>query len=164
MRHLSNLASAVWVAPIGRVGASSLANTWAFVQRSVDGDVAEVEPDDPVIGAHCLCCDGVEDPCGEPFVASLAHCGIGHLIPAETLGVLPRAARGDSTSITLKESRFDERGRWQPSGCSSPTKAMSVRWPPRQNQTLGVERAHDVGDLYSSMRLFAPDITVGTTR
>ncbi len=63
------------------------------MQRTVDGDIAEIEPDDPVVAADRLLGDGVEDAGGDPLVASLAHGGVRHPVPAEALGVLPRAAR-----------------------------------------------------------------------
>jgi len=120
------------------------------VQRPVDSDVGQVEPDDPVIGLRRLLGDGVEDAGGEPLVASLTHRGVRHLVAAQPLGVLPRASRRQphehhleaipvrrARPVTAKRVLVDE------------PRHERLDRRPHSIEHFRVERAHDGGDLHS---------------
>ena len=63
-------------------------------------DVGQVESDDPVVGLFGLGGDGVEHARSEPLVASAPSRSVGHLVPAEALGVLPRTAGRESYEVS----------------------------------------------------------------
>ncbi len=138
------------LAPIRGVLAGSLATTRAFVQRTVDGDVGEIEADDPVVGRCRLLRDGVEDAGSEPFVAPLPRRGVGDPVAAEPLGVLPRATRGEPDEH--HREAVPVRG---PGPVTSERVRLDQGWDERFDgrpdgiEHFGVERAHDGVDLHS---------------
>ena len=56
--------------PIRWIGAGSLAPIGRLVQRAIQGDIVEVEADDPVEGGKCLGLELLEHACMDPFITS----------------------------------------------------------------------------------------------
>ncbi len=120
------------------------------MQRLVERDVGEVEPDDPVIRAHRLLGDGVEDAGREPLVASLAHGGVGDLVGAKAFRVFPRTARGEPHEHHLEAVPVRRAGTVAAERVligNEGDERLDSR--PDRIEHFGVERAHDMGDLHS---------------
>ena len=58
------------------VGAGPFTTTRGFVQAAVDGDLGQVQTDDPVVAVDGFFDELVEDPGGEPFGAPGAQGGL----------------------------------------------------------------------------------------
>jgi len=86
------------------------------VQRAVEGDVGEVEPDHRVVAVEGLLEDLVPQPRSDPLVATSSHRRVGHLAPTQALRILEGEPVARRTTITSQQSRSLARGRWQPSG------------------------------------------------
>lgn len=139
--------------------ARSLASTWAFVERSVESCVGQIEAHNLVAARQRLVHDRVEDSCGDPLVAPLARSRIGDLPPAQPLRVLPRAARGEDGEHDLEALpvRFPQ---------SMPTEGMAIDEHgdegfdrlPDNGFHFRVERAHDREDLLQLSGMAAPDM------
>jgi hypothetical protein len=63
------------------------------VQRSIDGDVGQIETDDPVEGGERLGLQLVEHSRRDPLVASSAQRGVRHSMLQDRFDVNPRRAR-----------------------------------------------------------------------
>ena len=60
------------------------------MHAAVDGDLTQVEADDPVERGDRFSVDLVEDASGDPLVAAGAQCGVGDLEVEDRFDVLPR--------------------------------------------------------------------------
>lgn len=80
------------VAAIHRGAAGSLPSGGCLVLAAIDGAVAQVEPDDAVIGGDGLGREAVEHTGGDPFVASRPQRRVGDGAAQQSLDIDPRAA------------------------------------------------------------------------
>jgi hypothetical protein len=78
-------------ATIHRRWAGSLTSGGCLVLAAVDAAVAEVEPDDAVIGGDGLCRETVEHTGGDPLVAPRPRRRVGHGTAEQPLDIDPRA-------------------------------------------------------------------------
>src|SRR5664279_5331964 len=132
--------------PVGRVLAGALPSSWAFLQRSIDRHFGEVQSDDLVVGGNRLLGDGVEHPGFLPLVAAGTDGGVGHLVPTETLAVLPTGP-----SDQLHQHHFETVTVGDPRAVA--TEGMGLRMDGEQGFNGGkdgielfrLERAHDIG-------------------
>lgn len=103
--------------PICGVLAGAFAAVGGLVQAAIDGDLAQVETDDPAERRHRLSVDLVEDASVDPFVAA------GTQRVSETLKsrMASMSCHDDPVvnriKIPWKHSRSETLGRWHPSGC-----------------------------------------------
>ena len=80
----SQLGSIRWVR------AGSLATTWRLVQRPVEGDVVEVEADDPIERGERFGLERLEHAGGDPLIASCSQGGVRDLVFEDRFDVDPR--------------------------------------------------------------------------
>jgi hypothetical protein len=101
------------------------------VLAAVDGAVAEVEVDDPVIGRQRFGGQGVEHAGCEPLVAATAHGRVGHGAAEEPFGIDPRAA-GDEAD----QDAFEAHPVWHAGAVT--TERVPIDRRPRQQALHGL--------------------------
>ena len=148
---------------VGRVRPGALAAVGSLVQRAVEGHVVEVEADDPVECGERRVLELVEHPGIDPLVASGSQGRVGDLVVEDRFDVHPRRPGHEPDEQTPQA---------QPVRDPRPMAAEPVRpirrWKQRLDRCpdgiehLGLERAHDVGDLHLVVGLwYAPGINTG---
>ena len=86
------------------------------MQRAIQGDIVEVEADDPVEGGKCLGLELLEHACMDPFITSGAQ------VVSDTWWSRIASPSTHDAPVTrrimipLKHSRSGTRGRWHPRG------------------------------------------------
>ena len=96
------------------------------MQASVDGDLPQIEADDPVVGREPLLDHRINDARRDPLVTSVPRRRVGDLVVTQPLGVFQRTARrqphddhrdavavGRSSPVHPERVRVDwERDQW----------------------------------------------------
>jgi hypothetical protein len=134
--------------PIRWIGAGSLAPIGRLVQRAIQGDIVEVEADDPVEGGKCLGLELLEHACMDPFITSSAQGGVGHLVVKDCLDIDPRRPR-DQADHDPSEAQPIRHARPVASEAVGPAGGGQERLDrlPDDIPDFGLECTHDDGEV-----------------
>jgi hypothetical protein len=118
------------------------------VQRAIQGDIVEVEADDPVEGGKCLGLELLEHACMDPFITSSAQGGVGHLVVKDCLDIDPRRPR-DQADRDPSEAQPIRHARPVASEGVGPAGGGQERLDrlPDDIHDFGLECTHDDGEV-----------------